>query len=219
MTPPPSDAKIHEDYLRFLESRAFDPMLRKLAGSPWYDIVMGAVTAASIVGVPFALYHAYRILTYRKRVRQGLIAVARTARPINTYIKMVNNSLLKVPGSIAPGMVIGSFQPKARQDGEYWLNLMVKLAFLSPDDVETPEEKAAARWLSNENYVASRRLRLPMSLTDGCEVYAFLVMIPGDYFPNGVVATAEIPCVATPGPAGAIQVVPWWVARGEPRPA
>ncbi|WP_165243504.1 hypothetical protein [Paludisphaera soli] len=219
MNPRPSDAKILEDYLRFLESTAFKPTLRKLAGRPWYHIVMGVISAATTIGIPIALYHLYRILTHKKRVRKGLIAVAKAARPITTHPLMVNSALTSVPGTVAPGMVIGSFQPRARQDAEYWLDLAVKLSFLSPEVVETPEEKAAARWLSDEGYVESRRLCLPMSLTDGCEVFAFHVMIPGDYFTGGLFKAGELPCVAVPGPVGAIQAIPWWIARGERPPA
>ena len=218
MPPRPSDAKIQEEYLRLLQSAAFRPTLRKLAGRPWYDIVMAVVTAMTTIGIPISLYHLYRILTHKKRVRKGLIAVARVARPITTYPLMVNSDLTSVPGTVAPGMVIGSFQPRARQDAEYWLDLAIKLSFLTPEDVQTPEEKAAVKWLADQRYVESRRLRLPMSLTDGCEVYAFHVMLAGDYFPGGVFNAAEIPCVAVPGPVGAIQAVPWWIARGERPP-
>jgi hypothetical protein len=214
----PSPQQVHERYLEYLKSRAFTPILSRIAGRPWGHIIKAALAAVVIVTVPISLYHAYKMLTHAKRRRKEMIEVAKLAKPITTYPLMVNSVLNSVPGSIAPGMVIGSFQPRARQDEEYWQELTMKLAFFDPDDAQTPEEKQAARWLNDENYVESKRLLLPKTLTDGCEVYAFHVRIVGDFLP-GRVAGAEIPCVAVPGPIGAIQPIPWWIAQGASPPA
>jgi len=218
MTTRPSPQQIHERYLEYLNSPAFTPILRRIAGRAWGHTIMAAVTAMGVVTVPISLHHAYKMLTHARRRRKEMIEVAKLARPIITYPLMVNSVLNSTPGSIAPGMVIGSFQPRARQDAEYWLELATKLSFFDPEDARTPEEERAARWLNDQTYVESRRLLLPMSLTDGCEVYAFHLRIVGDFLP-GRVAAAEIPCVAVPGPVGAIQPIPWWIAQGANPPA
>lgn len=218
MVPRSSDEKIVTDYLEYLDSRRFKPILQKLAGTPYFDVFVTLIAAASGVGAPFAVYHGWKVLNHRKRRRKAMIAVARAARPIKTYPVMVNTLLTKTPGAIAPGLVIGSFKPRAAQDEEYWLDLMVKFALIDPDAVETPEEKRAIAWLQDERYVESRRLRLPRSLTGGHEVYAFSVMLMGDHFRGGIVDGHDIHCVAVPGDVGAIQHIPWWIAEGKPAP-
>ncbi len=204
------DDRIVARYVDYLGSRRFDPVLVKVAGRPWGHIVMALLTVSTVVLVPVAACHGVKMLTHRKRRRKAMIA-----KPIQTYPLMVNRALTSVPGSVAPGMVIGSFQPRLAQNDEYWGDLMMKLALLDADDLETPEEKGAARWLADETYVESRRLRLPPSLTGGHEVYAFHLKIVGDHFRGGLVDGPSIPCVAAPGPVGAIQHVPWWIALGD----
>jgi hypothetical protein len=215
----PGDEKIVERYIDYLGSRRFNPVLVKVAGRPWGHIIMALITAMTTVGIPIALYHGVKITTHRKRRRKAMVAAARVAKPIQTHPLMVNNKLTSTPGVVAPGMVIGSFRPRLAQDDEYWLDLAMKLSFLDADSLESPEEKEAARWLADEAYVESRRIRLPPGLTGGQEVYAFHLLIVGDHLRDGLIDGEPIPCVAAPGPVGAIQHIPWWVARGEPAPA
>lgn len=215
----PSDEKIVERYLEYLSSRKFNPVLKKLAGTPYGHVFVTFVSAMSGVGAPFAVYHGWKVLTHRKRRRREMIAVAKAARPIKTYPVMVNTLLTRTLGTIAPGLVIGSFKPRVAQDDEYWLDLMAKFAFLDPNSMETAEEKGAVAWMQDERYVESRRLRLPRSLTGGHDVYAFSVMLVGDHFRGGIVDGHDIHCMAVPGEVGAIQHMPWWIAEGQPAPA
>ncbi len=132
---------------------------------------------------------------------------------------MVNTLLTRKPGTIAPGLVIGSFKPRVAQDEEYWIDLLAKLTFLDPNSMETAEERGALAWMQDERYVESRRLRLPRSLTGGHEVYAFHVKLLGDYFRGGIVDGEDFHCMAVPGEVGAIQHIPWWIAEGQSTPA
>lgn len=215
----PGDEGIVQRYVEYLGSRRFDPVLARVAGRPWGHVVMALVTAATTVGIPIAVYHGVKMTTHRKRRRKAMSAAARVAKPIRTYPLMVNRKLTSTPGAVAPGMVIGSFRPHPAQDGEYWLDLAIKLSLLDADSLESREEKEAAKWLADEGYVESRRLRLPTSLTDGHEVYAFHLMIVGDHLRGGVIDGEPIPCVAVPGLVGAIQHTPWWIDGGEAPPA
>ena len=45
---------------------------------------------------------------------------------------------------------------------------------------------------------------------------AFDLMIVGDFLPSGLVTIPMIPCLAEPGPAGQIQMIPWWVVPMDP---
>ena len=214
----PSDEKIIGRYVEYLKSRKFNPVLQKIAGTPYGRVIVTLIAAMTGVGAPIAVVQGWKVLTHRRRWRKSMIAVAEAGRPIMTFPLMVNSALTRFPGAVAPGTVIGSFESKPELKMEYWKDLALKLMFLDPESVETPEEKQAARWLQDERYVESRRLRLPTSLTGGHEVYAFHLKVVGDYFPSGLADLPMIPCVAVPGDVGAIQQIPWWIAVDEPAP-
>jgi hypothetical protein len=214
----PNDQKIVDRYLEYLNSRQFKPVLQKVAGTPYGRVILVLIAALSGVGAPIAVYQGWKVLTHRSRWRKSMIAVARSGRPIMTFPLMVNTALTRFPGTVAPGLVIGSFESNPEQTTEYWLNLAQKLTLLDPESVEAPEEKQALRWLQHQTYIESRRLRLPASLTGGHAVYAFHLKLVGDYFSSGLLDTPMIPCIAVPGAFGAIQQIPWWIAVDQPDP-
>jgi hypothetical protein len=218
MDPRPKDEKIVERYLEYLNSSKFNPVLQKLAGTPYGRVLLTLIAAASGIGAPIAVIQGWKVLTHRGRWRKSMIAAARSGRPIMTFPLMVNSALTRMPGAVAPGMVIGSFESNPEQTTEYWMNLAQKLMVLAPQSVESPEEKQAVQWLNDESYVESRRIRLPTSLTGGYVVYAFHLKLVGDYFPSGLVDIPMIPCIAVPGDFGAIQQLPWWIAVNQPDP-
>jgi hypothetical protein len=215
----PVESEIRQRFVQFLESKEFKPFLKRLERPPIWRYVAGFLAFMTTVGIPFTLYQAYRILTHRKRRRRELIAWAKGAVPVMTYGLMHNTALGSRPGVVAPGLVIGSFDPEANVTTEYMVDLAEKIFELSLAEPTTPEERQIHELMSDMAYVEDRRRLLPRGLTGGREVYAFDLMMVGDYQPNGVVETPLFPCLADPGPEGEIRMIPWWVVTGEPAPA
>lgn len=212
------ESEILKRYVDYLESAEFTPTLKRLTSPPAWRYLAAFVAFMTTIGIPIAIYQVYKIATHRKRRRKEILDVARRSRPLVTYPLMVNRDLLTRPGSIAPGLVVGSFDPKANETVEFMATLAEKVAWLGLGEAQTPDERQAAELMEDEAFVPSRRRRLPGGLTGGREVYAFDLMILGDYLPSGTVEVPMIPCVAEPGPAGEIHMIPFWVATGEDRP-
>jgi len=215
----PVEQEIHQRFVQYLESKDFNPFLKRLERPPLWRYLVAFLTFMTTVGIPITLYQIYKILTHRGRRRRELIAWAKGARPLMTYGLMVNSQLRSRPGTIAPGLVIGSFDPEANVTAEFMVDLAERIFDLSLADPTTPEEQAAHALMSDEVYVPGRRRLLPMALTQGREVYAFDLIIVGDYQPNGIVEAPMIPCLADPGPEGEIRMIPWWIVTREPAPA
>jgi hypothetical protein len=191
----PTSSQILNRYISYLRSPEFMPALKRLAPPPWWTYIVALLTFMTI-GLPITLYQIFRIVTHRRRCRREMIEVAERSVPVMTYPLMVNHSLREQPGSIAPGSVIGSFDPKANETVEFLATLAERIALIGPGDATTPDEQVAERMMADEVYVPFRRRRLPLGMTGGREVYAFDLMILGDYFPSGTVEVPMIPCVS-----------------------
>lgn len=214
----PIESEVRERYLRYLESPDFTPVLKRLERPPIWRYVAAFLAFMTTVGIPFTLYQVYRILTHRKRRRRELIAWAEDAVPLMTYGLMHNTALGSRPGTIAPGLVIGSFDPKANATAGFMTDLAGKILELSLDEPTTPEARQVHELMSDMIYVPDRRRLLPKTLTQGREVYSFDLMMVGDYQPGGTIEVPLFPCMADPGPEGEIRMIPWWVATGESAP-
>lgn len=215
----PIEREVRERYVRYLESPEFGPFLKKLERPPVWRYVAAFLAFMTTVGIPFTLYQVYRIATHRKRRRRELIAWARDAVPLMTYGLMHNTALGSRPGVVAPGLVIGSFEPEANATTEFMVDLAGKIFSLSLEEPSTPVHRQVDDLMSDMMYVPDRRRLLPKELTDGREVYAFDLMMVGDYQPTGTVEMPLFPCLADPGPEGEIRMIPWWVVAGEPAPS
>jgi|GEM_PF-5304578 len=110
MNPRPHDMKIVDRYLEYLNSHEFNPVLQKLAGTPYGRVVMALMAAASGIGAPIAVIQGWKILTHRSRWRKSMIAVASAGRPKMTFPLMVNSALTRFPGTVAPGTVVANPQ-------------------------------------------------------------------------------------------------------------
>ena len=67
---------------------------------------------------------------------------------------------------------------------EFLATLAERIALIGLGDATTPDEQEAERLMADEAYVPFRRRRLPLGMTGGREVYAFDLMILGDYLPD-----------------------------------
>src|SRR5688572_11212069 len=100
MDPHPNNEKIVDRYLDYLNSREFNAVLQKLAGTPYGRVLLTLIAAASGIGAPIAVIQGWKVLTHRSRWRKSMIAVARSGRPIMTFPLMVNTALTRFPGAV-----------------------------------------------------------------------------------------------------------------------
>lgn len=218
------DRRIRDGYARFLESRRFDPVFRKLRPPPRWRYALGLLLVASVAGAGVGLgliVSAWLSGRKRNRHRRELAEAARRSVPVVAYPIMVNRALLRQEGVTAPGLVLATFD--RRLTDAAMVGLVERLALLDLDDLGPGSQSFLMDLFEDEQYTPGRRRRLPDDFTRGAEVYAFDLLILSDYLPAGKLDTPLIPCVAEPGPAGTIQAIPWWVvqeARGAgPGPA
>lgn len=163
----------------------------------------------------------------------GLIFIFRAIRGVNAYqaefdkeVEFINkaeaavafplmvNSMLRKPGErMAPGLVLICFEPIGES-----IDFMSRVAMkvLQADEKTCPEAdlRELTELISDEDFVRARRRRLPTCVTDNHAVFACDLAIPPLFLPNKHISE-EFPfiiCLAEPGEAGEIRVVPYWCA-------
>ncbi len=210
------DAEIRTKYLAYLNSPQFDRYLTPLAGRPYWRLALAVAACMTTIGIPIGIVQLYRYLRRGSALRKAMNQAAARSVPLITYPLMVNSQLLRTPGTIAPGLVVGSFDPEANTSVSFMTDVVHRVYEIELAGAKTPQEAEVERMMANVAYWQSRRRRLPPELTEGREVYAFDLMIVGDFLPSGLVTIPMIPCLAEPGPAGQIQMIPWWVVPMDP---
>ena len=186
-------------------------------GVPWVSIVIAGVLCLTIVGIPAAIGILIGLwLRYSRADReyQAACRQAAAAEPIMTYPLMVNAMLRRVKNFTAPGLVIGTFQCDVSHD--YFVDLAKLIFEINASTPKTEDERFVAQLFQDEEYQRDRRRLLPMGLTGGIEVYAFDLMISNANFPRQILESPLVPCMATPGQAGMIFMIPWTMT-GDPR--
>jgi len=145
----------------------------------------------------------------RKRIRQELIAAAERSVPVMAYPIMVNQMLLTRKGAVAPALTIASFEPDVKNDE--MAEIVGKLRMIAFAEASYESKRAVLKMLKDEEYTPGRRRAIPDDLTGGRRVYAFDLMMFGDYLPTDTLKVPLVPCLAEPGESGTIQMVPWWI--------
>ncbi len=158
----------------------------------------------SLTGVGIAIAIGLFLRTLRQRhlhqtAFQKFAARAQRTVPIWTYVAMANTQLMERPHTIAPALVIGTFDPVVGADGKAMLDMSIALS--------VSDDPALEAIMADEAFNEHRRRLLPASLTGTTEVFAFDLMINSDWLPGGDMNVA-IPCMAEPGSQGIITMLP-----------
>lgn len=162
------------------------------------------------VGVGLGLIASARLSVRKsKRIRRELIAAAERSIPVLAYPVLANRALLRQRSTVAPALVIATFEADATT-GEM-AELAMRMTTVELQDVSEESIAAVTRMFDDERYSEGRRRALPEDLTGGRRVYAFDLMMFGDYLPTETLEIPLVPCVAEPGESGIIQMVPWWI--------
>ncbi len=105
--------------------------------------------------------------------------------------------------------MIGTFDVDATT--EEMTGLARKMLMVAHQDVSREAALAVIAMLDDVDYTPGRRRAIPDELTGGRLAYAFDLMMIGAYLPTDTLKVPLVPCVAEPGEAGVIQMIPWWI--------
>jgi hypothetical protein len=200
---------IRDGYVEYLRSKNFDPYFRKLHRAPRWRYVFAVPMILSVVGAGIGLgliTSAWISGRKRNRIRQDLIDAAERSVPVMTYPVMANVALLRQKGAIAPALVIATFDADATT--EEMADVVLKMDTVDYQDVSAQTRRTVAAMFSDVQYTPGRRRLVPEELTGGRRVYAFDLMMIGDYLPTDTFEIPLVPCVAEPGESGTIQMLP-----------
>jgi len=200
---------IRDGYVEYLRSSNFDPFFSKLHRPPKWRYVLAVPMILSVAGAGIGLgliASAWISGRKRKRIRQDLVEAAERSVAIMAYPVMANVALLRQKGAVAPALVIATFDSDATM--EEMADVVVKLDTVDYQDVSAETRRAVGAMFRDVQYTPGRRRIVPEELTGGRRVYAFDLMMIGDYLPTDTFEIPLVPCVAEPGDAGTIQMLP-----------
>ncbi len=135
--------------------------------------------------------------------------VVQNGVPVIAHLVQANQALFAPgPYPALPCLVLFSFQPEVAEDDEYMAFLAHKLFGYKNTDPSDETAQALAELTTNERAVLYRRRKLPYSFTDGSTVYCADLWIKRAYIPNGHLQDNRLMCLAEPGEAGGLELVP-----------
>jgi len=105
-------------------------------------------------------------------------------------------------------LVVISFEPELNKTPERLRQLAQKLSSLKGTTHSDPDLDYAATLTTNEYTGSDSRLRIPDSLTGGFCVYVSGLAVRRLFLKQRILATPILPCIATPGDAGRIDLLP-----------
>ena len=206
------EQSIRDAYVDYLRSREFDAVFRRLHRPPRWRYILAVPMIVSLAGVGVGLgliASAWLTNRKRKRIRQAMIAAAERSVPVMAFPLMANRALMSRKGTVAPALVIATFDADAIT--HEMADLATRMLMVDPETVSRESVMAVESLFEDERYTPGRRRAVPEDVTGGRRVYAFDLMIIGDYLPTETLQFPLIPCVAEPGDAGTIQMIPWWI--------
>lgn len=180
-------------------------------------IVIGLFLCISLVLVPLGLILIYQglrgVSPNRRRLEEELEFVDR-AHAVMAAPLMFNSALGSQGDRPAPGLFIVTFDPGAPRSTAYFAEVALAVMECGTPQMTESDKKFLADLMGDEQVQRHRRRRLPTSITRGHTVYACDLMVPPYYLPNRQINEEMpfVPCLAEPGDAGDIRVIPYWCA-------
>ena len=212
------EQSIRRRALEYFESEEFDPIFREIdrhwSPRPTWRLFAAFFSFATTIGIPFGIYQLVRFLQHtfgRSGRRARLLRAARRSIPIVACPIIVNTQLSRVPGTIAPGLLAATLDPRLRRDNGFLVGVMMRIGAADGDDPKTEQDVAVARLLRDMAYEPHRRRPLPVALTDGQPAYAYDAVLIKDFLLNSLFDTPFVPCLVEPGRKGQILMLPHWV--------
>jgi hypothetical protein len=105
------------------------------------------------------------------------------------------NSALFEPGNMNnPALIVISPDAETNDDEEFMTDLAERIMELKGEEGDTKDERAVARLMADETYIAGKRDELPAKFTDGKSVFLVHIMIYRDHLPGKKIEDRKIPC-------------------------
>ena len=162
----------------------------------------------SVVVLAQGLREAQKAASQQKK-HEEVGRIVRNGVPVTAFLVQANQALFSPgPFSSLPCLVLFSFQPEVGGDFDYMEFLAHKLFGYKENPPATTDGRALSLLTSDEKAVRYRRRKLPVSFTDGSTVYCADLWIKRAYLPGGHLQTRRLTCLAEPGEAGGLELVP-----------
>lgn len=213
----------HQRYLDSIRAQlaAVEPSATREGLALVFHVLLGL----TVVLAPLALVLGIRRGRHRTQVRLVLERLdtaeefAERAKVVLAYPLMVN-SMLRSPGEApATALVIISFDPYVAHDT--MMRLAADLSAGGSPASNDNDRAFADALMSDEDFKAFRRRKIPASITGGPEVYACDLAVHPLLLRGRHVLDdwPFVPCAAEPGDSGRIAQIPFWVFEGCEPPA
>ena len=150
---------------------------------------------------------AGRALLNAKR-DQHIEEVSQRGQFVCAAIIQANEEMHDVGNHDWPGTVAFTFSPGFPGLANQLTAIAKEVFNLKHQQVSDPETAALGKVTTRE-YGTSERVRVPMRMTGGMEVFCQAVTFHRDFLPSGKLDLPWVPCAADPGSAGEIVHLPW----------
>ena len=200
---------VRQTFAHFIKSPGYTPHFNRMYPKPGIRYVFALLLMFSGAGIPLAIGLVIGgVLKSRRRrqKRRALVEAAERSELLMTFVLLANNRLGQSRGVVAPGLVIGSFDPDVSLDDLAAIAGEIDAAAAGEHGDEA--QKAINELMSDLDYREGRRRRLPEAITKGQKVDAFDLNIIGDFLPESQPPMPILACLAEPGEGGTIQHVP-----------
>ena len=150
-------------------------------------------------------------LHFVKEHRERVVhEVAREGKYLLTAVVQANLHLFEPGDEDYPAQVLLSFDQHLQDNPRLLLELAERMFMLKGTPQEDPDLEYVAALVSDEEAHEYERHLLPLSFTDGREVYAATLWVYRTFLHHGQLEERLLPCMAEPGDEGRLELVPFW---------
>jgi hypothetical protein len=160
---------------------------RRLVAAPFFPL-----------GLWLMGWGVWQLVSVRRdqRLAATVRRIVERGQRVNAYVVRAHDSLYRPGSHVQPCQVLISFQPEVSGDKDYMLHLAQRWA----------EQTRDRDWK-----VRYRRHQLPLTLTDGSEVYCCDLFLHPGMLSSGYLTSMVLPCVAEYGEQAGIELIPYWL--------
>jgi hypothetical protein len=158
-----------------------------------------------------------KLFRWRQRMQQ-MRGVLQVGTPVNAFLVQANGALLQAQRQTLPCLVLISFQPEVSGEIDYMQSLARRVYAMKDTHPTDTDGQFVAKLTTDERAVPGRRRQLPLSFTDGSTIYCADLSVRPDYLQGSCIQSDILPCIAEPGFAGGIELVPWWLLQEPEKP-
>lgn len=213
------EAETKNHFRQWLKSPGYDRQFESLHGKNRWPLLIGVILIAVgfllerielILISLFFFLHGYNRWCARRRARRDAHLAFNDYQPILCFIIISNTQLLRSKGTVAPALLMGSFDLLDDEEFDQMASSAEMMCRLYDEDPATvpPEHEEACRMVKDDSFRLNRRRPVPDPLNPHRKFWLFDAILAGDHFDSGQIDEPMIACMAAPGPEGGIIHVP-----------